>query len=83
VPDLRVVFEVPADLDKELRVDVTPLNELVRPMKQVGKESFSMLIARVGDSIVVRVPITGKMGKMGTDSLFPIFAVPENPKNRE
>jgi hypothetical protein len=57
VADLRVVFEVPADLSKELRVDVAPLNKLVRPMKQVGKESFSMLIARVGDTIVVRVPI--------------------------
>jgi hypothetical protein len=76
VPDLRVAFEVPPDLDKELRVDVTPLNELVRPMKQVGKESFSMLIARVGDSIVVRVPITGKMGKNGDRLPIPYFRCP-------
>jgi hypothetical protein len=60
VPDLRAVFEVPPDLGKELLVDVTPLNDLVRPMKQVGKESFSMLIARVGDAIVVRIPINAK-----------------------
>ena len=58
-PDLRISFDVPQDPGKELRVDVIPLNKLVRPMRRVGKESFSALIARVNDTIVVRVPLAG------------------------
>jgi len=57
-PDLRVEFEVPRDPEAELRVDVVPLAPLVQPMSRVAKESFTRLIARVGDSIVVRVPLT-------------------------
>ena len=56
-PDLRVTFEAPRDPKAELRVDVTPLTSLVRPMRQVGQDSFSALIARVGDTILVRVPL--------------------------
>lgn len=56
-PDLRVTFDVPRDPKAELRVDVTPLSSLVRPMRRVGKDSFSALIARVGDTILVRVPL--------------------------
>ena len=55
--DLRAVFEVPRDPGAGLHVDVTPLTGHVRPMLGVGKESFSSLIARVGDAIVVRVPL--------------------------
>jgi hypothetical protein len=55
--DLRVAFEVPRDPAAELQVDVAPLSALVQPMSRVGKESFSRLIARVGDGIVVRVPL--------------------------
>jgi hypothetical protein len=56
-PDLRAVFDVPQDPAADLQVDVTPLAPLVQPMNRIGKESFSRLIARVGDSIVVRVPL--------------------------
>ena len=57
-PDLRVEFEVPRDPEAELRVDVVPLAPLVQPMSRVAKESFTRLIARVGNDIVVRVPLT-------------------------
>ncbi len=56
-PDLRVTFDVSRDAKAELRVDVEPLTALVRPMRRVGQESFSSLIARVGDTIMVRVPL--------------------------
>lgn len=56
-PDLRAGFAVPRAPGAELRVDVTPLGTRVQPMTGVGKQSFSCLIARVGDSIVVRVPL--------------------------
>lgn len=57
-PDLRAAFEVPRDPEAELLVDIVPLSHLVQPMSRAGKESFTRLIARVGDSIVVRVPLT-------------------------
>jgi hypothetical protein len=56
-PDCVVSFQVPRDLQGKLRVTVKPLNNLVQPMNGVGKDSFSSLIARVNDTIVVRVPL--------------------------
>jgi hypothetical protein len=56
-PDLRAAFDVPSDSKAALRVDVTPLTGRVEPMTGVGKQSFSCLIARVNDSIVLRVPL--------------------------
>jgi len=56
-PDCVVSFQVPRDPQAKLRVDVKPLNALVKPMNGVSKDSFSSLIARVNDMIVVRVPL--------------------------
>jgi hypothetical protein len=56
-PDCVVSFQVPRDPQAKLRVDVKPLNALVKPMNGVSKDSFSSLIARVNDTIVVRVPL--------------------------
>jgi len=56
-PDCVVSFQVPRDPKAKLRVDVKPLNGLVKPMNGVGRDSFSALIARVNDKIVVRVPL--------------------------
>jgi hypothetical protein len=56
-PDCVVSFQVPRDPQAKLRVTVKPLNNLVQPMNGVGKDSFSSLIARVNDTIVVRVPL--------------------------
>ena len=56
-PDCVISFQVPHDPQANLRVTVKPLNNLVQPMNEVGKDSFSSLIARVNDTIVVRVPL--------------------------
>jgi hypothetical protein len=59
-PDLRAAFDVPRDPNAGLRVDVTPLTPRVEPMTGVGKQSLSCLIARVNDSIVLRVPLRSR-----------------------
>lgn len=56
-PDCVVSFQVPRDPRAELRVTVKPLTGLVQPMNAVGKDSFTSLIARVNDTIVLRVPL--------------------------
>jgi len=56
-PDCVVSFQALRDPQAKLRVAVKPLNNLVQPMNDVGKDSFSSLIARVNDTIVVRVPL--------------------------
>jgi len=56
-PDCVVSFQVPNNPRAALHVDVKPLNTLVKPMNGVSKDSFSSLIARVNDTIVVRVPL--------------------------
>ena len=55
--DLTACFEVPADTAAALFVDVTPIGGTVLPLRHVSRGSFSALIARVGDRIVVRVPL--------------------------
>ena len=52
VPDVRVAIDT-----QNLVVDVTPLGARFRPMHSRGVTSFSALIARVKDGIVVRIPI--------------------------
>jgi hypothetical protein len=56
-PDCVVSFQVPRDPRTKLRVNVEPLTAFVQPMNDVGRDSFSSLIARVNDTIVVRVPL--------------------------
>jgi hypothetical protein len=56
-PDVAVTFDVPKFPQAELRVDGKPLTPLALPMVNVGKDSFSSVIVRVGETIVVRVPI--------------------------
>jgi len=51
-PDVRVAIDT-----QKLVVDVTPLNARYRPMHSQGVTSFSALIARVKDGIVVRIPL--------------------------
>ena len=59
-PDLRVSFEVPSDPKAEWRVNVEPLGPLVQALRGAGQDSASSLIARVGDTVVVRVPLAGQ-----------------------
>jgi hypothetical protein len=56
-PDLRATFDVPKNPQTALRVDITPLGPRFQPVRQAGRNSFSRLIARVGDSILVRAPL--------------------------
>ena len=56
-PDLQVRFGMTGDKKASLLVDVEALNTKVRSLRQVSRESFSALIAHVGDAIVVRVPL--------------------------
>ena len=51
-PDVQVRFS-----PSRLTVDVAPLNPRYLPMHSAGVTSFSALIARVGDDIVVRIPM--------------------------
>ena len=55
--DVRIRFEVPADPKADLYVDAAPLSPGVRAMSHVKSESFSSLIARLPEAIVVRVPL--------------------------
>jgi hypothetical protein len=41
-----------------LRIDVQPLIPRYQAMHSVGKDRFSRLIVRVGNAIMVRVPLT-------------------------
>jgi len=56
-PDCEVSFEVPRDPRVKLLLNVKPFNNLVQPMHDVARDSFASLIARVNDTIVVRVPL--------------------------
>jgi hypothetical protein len=55
-PDVRVSFDVPRDAKTPLRVDVESLNPRYQGMQNVGKKTFSRLIVRVDNKILVRVP---------------------------
>ncbi len=55
-PDLVASFDVPRDPRAGLRLSVKPLDSRFQALNSIGKESFSELIARVNDTIVVRVP---------------------------
>ncbi len=55
--DVRVSFDVPKDRKVPLRVNVAAMNPRYRAMQNVGKATFSELIVRVDEAIVVRVPL--------------------------
>jgi hypothetical protein len=56
-PDVRVNFDVPADPNTPLRGDVTALDAAYISLTNVGSESFSRMVVRTGNKIVVRVPM--------------------------
>jgi hypothetical protein len=58
-PDVRASFDVPKDRKAALSVEIEPLNPHYEALHNVRKESFSRLIARVDDAILVRVPLKG------------------------
>ncbi len=56
-PDVRVSFTVPTDASVKLRGDVTTLNGSYVSLSHVSDESFSRMVVRTGNEIVVRVPL--------------------------
>jgi len=56
-PDVRVSFSVPVDAGAKLRGDVTALNGGYVSLVNVSDESFSRMVVRTGNKIVVRVPV--------------------------
>jgi hypothetical protein len=56
-PDVRVSFNLPADPNAPLHGDVTALNNNFVSLSNVGGESFSRMVVRAGNKIVVRVPL--------------------------
>ncbi len=61
-PDALVEFAVPREAAEELAVSVTPLSDRVGALRAKGTQSMSALIARVKDTIVVRLPVTANAG---------------------
>jgi hypothetical protein len=60
-PDVRVSFIMPADPNAPLRGDVTALNASYISLASVGGESFSRMVVRTGNKIVVRVPLNQEL----------------------
>lgn len=56
-PDVRVSFTMPADAGAKLRGNVTALNQKYVSLAGVSDESFSRMVVRAGNQIVVRVPV--------------------------
>ena len=56
-PDVRVSFTVPADANAKMRGDVAALNGSYVSLSNVSDESFSRMVVRAGNKIVVRVPV--------------------------
>jgi hypothetical protein len=55
--DVRVSFSVPADANIKMHGDVTALNGRYVSLSNVSDESFSRMVVRTGNKIVVRVPV--------------------------
>ena len=57
-PDVKVSFVVPADPHAPLHGDVTALNSKYQSLANVGGDSFSRLVVRVDNQVIVRVPMS-------------------------
>ena len=56
-PDVRVSFAVLGDANAKMRGDVTALNGGYVSLVDVSDQSFSRMVVRAGNKIVVRVPV--------------------------
>jgi hypothetical protein len=56
-PGFVAAFDLPRDERAPLSLDVTPLSPHVQALKSVGRDGMTRLIARVNDTIVIRVPL--------------------------
>jgi hypothetical protein len=64
-PDLVARFAVPRDRTAQLQADVTSLSPRVASMRGIARQSFASAIVRVGDRIVLRVPLADLKRPMG------------------
>jgi hypothetical protein len=64
-PDLVARFAVPRDRTAQLQADVTSLSPRVASMRGIARQSFTSAIVRVGDRIVLRVPLADLKRPMG------------------
>jgi hypothetical protein len=60
-PDVRVSLTMPADPSVPMHGDVTALNGKYMPLVNVADESFSRMVVRTGNRIVVRVPLSSEV----------------------
>ena len=56
-PDLRIVFDLPADPNAPLHGSVQALNGKFHSVAAISNNSFTELLARTGDRVVLRVPL--------------------------
>ena len=56
-PGFIAAFDCPRHEHATLRLDVEPLSPRVQALKAVRRDDFTRLIARVDDTIVIRVPL--------------------------
>ena len=56
-PDVCVSFNLPADSSAPVRGDVTALDGKYVSLKNVAGESFSRMVVRTDNEVVVRVPV--------------------------
>ena len=56
-PDVRVSFTMPTDPNAKMHGDVTALNGSYVSLSNLSDESFSRMVVRAGNKIVVRVPV--------------------------
>jgi hypothetical protein len=61
-PDVKVTFAVPTDPREKLYGDVLALNGNYLSLNHVSNGSFSRMVARAGERIVVRVPLKRAAG---------------------
>jgi hypothetical protein len=62
-PDVRVSFAMPVDANAKMHGDVTALNGGYVSLSNVSDESFSRMVVRTGNKIVVRVPMNKGTGQ--------------------
>jgi hypothetical protein len=58
-PDVRVSFVLPAEPHAPLCGDVMALNSKYQSLANVGGDSYSRLVVRVNNQVIVRVPLNG------------------------
>ena len=61
-PDVRVSFVVPDDPHAPLSGDVKALNGKYQSLDRVGGDSYSRLLVRVDNQVIVRVPLNKAAG---------------------